>query len=1140
MEAGLKITSWNVNGLTRCKLDDSDFVNKLCENDIIILYETWTNEHSDIEIDGYKSYNMYRKFQNRRARRCSGGIVIYIKDELFKGVKIVLNHYDTIIWLKLDKHFFNLETDIFLAGIYLWVENSPAYNVANVNLFDIIQQDIDTFRSQGSVFLTGDWNARVGTRRDYIVCDRLVDFLDDASYSPDTQFDRKSMDSTCNSHGLKLLDLCKATSFRIVNGRIGQDFNGELTYINHMGSSVIDYLLVNEKDFHCINNFRVDQFCEWSDHCSLSFVIKCRRIMRIDEPCERIKIQWNDSMKHDFRRGIIGRLTDFNDIVNNIDISSSQGIDQCIGDFTRVIKEVSDPLFSKTIKGNKPRKCFKGVCKKSEWFDDECREAKLMYKNSLFVFNANKNDDNRINLISQKSRYKRTVKSKRRKYEYNKVREIERMRNSKPRDFWKLFSKNNHNNGNKVPVEDFHTYFKTLQDEIFKVVNNEAEEFCDNHDFNAYGCRFEELDVPVTVAELSSVVKKLKNNKASGNDLLLNEYFIESVDILSAHLVDLFNAILNSGHFPLEWSKGIIVPVFKKNDPCDPSNYRGITLVSCFSKILTGILNKRISTWVENNSILSDAQFGFRKGRSTTDASFVFNAVIHKLLNEKKRLYCAFIDMRRAFDSVYLNSMWLKLYRSGIDGKLLRVVKNMYSQVKSCVKSCNSYSEYFKCAVGLKQGEIMSPILFAMFVDDLELFLEDNPQSGLSIDEITFILMLFADDMVIMGKTVSELQHSLNLLLEYCNTWGLEVNTAKTKIVVFRKRGTVRADEKWTYDNKEIEIVNDFNYLGTVFNYTGTFNLNQETLAGKGLKALNVLLNNTKQFDFKPKVLCQLFDAFVGATLNYGAEVWGFSKSKEIERIHLKFCKTVLNVKTSSCNMAVYGELGRYPLYVNRYVRIIKFWCKVITSDNIIISKLYASMINETTEKNNWAKNVKSLLDNYGFSYVWGNPSLVNPNTFHIVFKNRIIDVFKQTWFQAISTSSVLRTYIHFKDIFQIENYLNILPKKFRIVLSRLRLSSHKLQIEVGRYSHQRVDRTQRQCTMCNTADIEDEYHFVCVCTLYSNIRNTYIKAYYSRRPSMYKFIDLMKSNNVNILRNLCKFISEAFLLRNSVINQIT
>ena len=180
----------------------------------------------------------------------------------------------------------------------------------------------------------------------------------------------------------------------------------------------------------------------------------------------------------------------------------------------------------------------------------------------------------------------------------------------------------------------------------------------------------------------------------------------------------------------------------------------------------------------------------------------------------------------------------------------------MYSQVKSCVRKCSTLSDYFDIAVGLKQGEIMSPILFALFVDDLELFLEDNPSCGLSFDDITFILMLFADDMVIFGKSEDDLQNSLDLLHVYYVKWGLEVNIVKTKIMVFRKRGCLRSQEKWLYNNEVLDIVNDFNYLGTVFNYTGTFVLNQETIAGKGLKALNVLLNNTKHYKFKPSVLC--------------------------------------------------------------------------------------------------------------------------------------------------------------------------------------------------------------------------------------------------------------------------------------------
>ena len=108
---------------------------------------------------------------------------------------------------------------------------------------------------------------------------------------------------------------------------------------------------------------------------------------------------------------------------------------------------------------------------------------------------------------------------------------------------------------------------------------------------------------------------------------------------------------------------------------------------------------------------------------------------------------------------------------------------------------------------------------------------------------------------------------------------------------------------------------------------------------------MNCLIHNTKRYSFKPKVMCQLFDAFVGSILSYSCEIWGFGKCKEIERIHLKFCKYLLKVKSSTCNIGVYGELERYPLYVTRYTRIIKFWCHIINTDNILVNKLYSSLV---------------------------------------------------------------------------------------------------------------------------------------------------------------------------------------------------
>ena len=680
-----------------------------------------------------------------------------------------------------------------------------------------------------------------------------------------------------------------------------------------------------------------------------------------------------------------------------------------------------------------------------------------------------------------------------------------------------------------------------MQQNLSSVVNEESENFCSNYDFNTDECNFNELDRPITSEEIGKVVQKLKRNKAFAGDQLLNEYFIESLDILSGHLVDLFNAILNSGNFPSQWSEGYIVPLFKKHDPSDVNNYRGITLVSCFSKTFTGVLNQRLTDWAENNDISSDSQFGFRRGRSTTDAVFVLHSVIQKVLSEKGRLYCAFVDLKKAFDSVFLNGLWYKLYKIGINGKMLKIIKDMYNQVKACVRGCNSYSDFFELAIGLKQGEVISPLLFSLFIEDLELFLQNDPNCGLTLDDVTFILMLFADDMVIVANNVQDLQKSLELLHIYCTNWGLQVNTEKTKIVVFRKRGRLKDDESWTYNGVSLEVVNDFNYLGTVFNYTGSFALNQEMLIGKGLKALNFLLFNTKTYALTPKVMCQLFESFVGSILSYSCEVWGFGKCKSIERIHLKFCKAVLKVKSSTCTLGVYGDLGRYPLYIQRYVRIIKFWCHIVSSDNNLVTYFYNYLVEACNKgATNWARNVKSLLDNYGFSYVWNNPHAVNLSSFHLVFKERVIDIFKQSWINDLSRSSPLVLYKEFKSGLEYERYLDLLPYKLRIGISQLRLSAHQLRIVTGRYSHNRIDRSMRLCTLCDRSDIEDEYHFVIICPAYSHLRQQYINPYYYRHPSVYKFILLMKSTKLGTLKKLGKYVLESFTQRKSLLNHIT
>ena len=119
--------------------------------------------------------------------------------------------------------------------------------------------------------------------------------------------------------------------------------------------------------------------------------------------------------------------------------------------------------------------------------------------------------------------------------------------------------------------------------------------------------------IPITNEEIVKTIKKFKKSKSPGSDMILNEYFIFSCDIIADRISRLFNFILDSGTFPDKSSEGLIIPVFKKGNACDPQNYRGITLLSCFSKLFSAVLTNRLNVWIESNNKVSDAHLVLKK-----------------------------------------------------------------------------------------------------------------------------------------------------------------------------------------------------------------------------------------------------------------------------------------------------------------------------------------------------------------------------------------------------------------------------------------------------------------------------------------------------------------------------------------------
>ena len=204
-------------------------------------------------------------------------------------------------------------------------------------------------------------------------------------------------------------------------------------------------------------------------------------------------------------------------------------------------------------------------------------------------------------------------------------------------------------------------------------------------------------------------------------------------------------------------------------------------------KLFTRILNNRLNKWAEEYNIYVEAQAGFRKSMGTTDYIFILNNLITHCLNKNERLFCAFVDFTKAFDFIVRDVLLFKLIKLGVRGKLLDIIKSIYTSVKSRVKHENFLSEPFECNIGVRQGECLSPFLFAMYVNDLEAELAGNDISGVNIGIINLYSLLYADDIILFGKTSEDLQNTLNVLEEYCKRWKLTVNTDKTKVVVFRK-----------------------------------------------------------------------------------------------------------------------------------------------------------------------------------------------------------------------------------------------------------------------------------------------------------------------------------------------------------------
>ena len=339
--------------------------------------------------------------------------------------------------------------------------------------------------------------------------------------------------------------------------------------------------------------------------------------------------------------------------------------------------------------------------------------------------------------------------------------------------------------------------------------------------------------------------------------------------VMVKHLNKIFNKIWSTSKNPVHFKRGVIVKIPKKGDLSDVNNWRGITLLSVPGKVLCGIIADRLRGAIEKK--LREEQAGFRPNRSCSDQIFTLRRIIEKCLQKKHELVLNFIDFEKAFDSLHRESLWEILRLYGVPKKIINILRDLYEGSEASIKVGIETTIWFKIITGVRQGCILSPLLFIFAIDWLLTKALEDEQYGIKLSRMKWLEDLdFADDIVLTTETAEMMQKKTDKIYEIGKSIGLKINEKKTNVMVINNEDTTHINVK--INGNALENVSNFVYLGSKISSTGDIMVevnNRISKAAGALKKLNSVWKNT---NISMQTKMKLYRANVLSTLTYGAE----------------------------------------------------------------------------------------------------------------------------------------------------------------------------------------------------------------------------------------------------------------------------
>jgi len=1099
-------------------VSDTDF-------DIVGIVETHLRGNQTICVDGFQWFGRNRRVDHIRARTGSGGVGFLVNKEFITDytATVLDESCDDILWLQLEHK--NTHQKIISCVCYLPPDNSSRQVDVHA-FFDNLLTGVYNYQNLGQLYICGDFNSRCGEDDDYIV-------------GVDDIIQREVLDFAVNKYGQIFMEFLTNCNMCMLNGR--NSARNDFTSISVKGCSVVDYCIVSHDQLNDFKNFQVIRATELitqcgivgsdvaptsiPDHSCLMWNIQISTTETpssssvTPDPNEPVRIKYDVSSVPASFLCDPGILAAVNDCIITLESGYrlQSDIDGVYSNFCSVVRtEMHSKLKHRKIGvshglSNKRRRVGK------PWWSDE---LSLMWNAVCESENAwlrskspNEKSTLKTSYIQCRKQFDKSVQRAKRAHWAQLQDELVSSLNNDTRLFWRDIGKLGvaQSKVKTIPLEvvcedgsvstDEKMVLNKWKSEFSSLYNNSnstgVSELSNSTCTPASAPMDPAINDNISILEVNRAVAHLKKGKAYGTDELPAEVLKNDASIAFVHV--LLNVCFSSGLVPSEWGKGIINPIPKSStaDLRDPLSYRGITLTNIMYKLYSYIINERLNKWVETNEKIIDEQNGFRKNRSTIDHLSSFTCLIETRKKLKQSTFCAFIDLKKAYDSVNRVLMWNKLQQIGVNGNILRAIKSLYTAVSSCVRINGRCTEWFDVTSGLRQGCTLSPILFNIFINDLALQIKALGK-GVSVGDENVGILLYADDIVLVANSEEELQEMLDTLNEWCASNRLQVNTSKSNIVHFRPNSTARTGFNFKCGQADLIIVEKYKYLGLVLNEFLDFNVTAKMVAQSASRALGLLIAKYKSAGGMPyDVYTKLYDSLVWPVISYGAAVWGHTNFSCINAVQNRAMRFFLGTGKYTPNAAVSGDMGWVQPLSRQWKSICLQWHRFANMDNVRTNYkiFYWCCQKSSSACKNRCYLIRDMFMSLDLASVFNNCRTFSVKFITDAVINKLSSRHMYDWQMTIDKEASsrgngrnkLRFYHLFKRFYGKEHYCTInMPLSHRAAFAKFRCGVAPLKIETGRYLGQAIE--QRLCPFCD--NVEDEMHVILYCPAYDTLRN--------------------------------------------------